>query len=59
MELDFFVSMHLDLSQLRQNAFQDTCARKAVLTPQGRFPTMTAAALHYGVDYQTVISLKK
>ena len=28
--------------------------RKAVLTPQGRFPTMTAAALHYGVDYQTV-----
>jgi hypothetical protein len=28
--------------------------RRAVLTPQGRFPTMTDAALHFGVDYQTI-----
>jgi hypothetical protein len=28
--------------------------RRAILTPQGRFPTMSAAAVHFDVDYQTV-----
>jgi hypothetical protein len=28
--------------------------RRAVLTPNGYFPTMAAAALHFGVDYQTI-----
>ena len=27
---------------------------RAVSTPQGRFPTMSAAAFHFGVDYQTI-----
>ena len=24
------------------------------MTPKGRFPTMSAAAIHFGVDYQTI-----
>lgn len=37
-----------------ENTTQISKQRRAVLTPQGRFPTMSAAAAHFGVDYQTV-----
>ena len=33
---------------------QSSKKRRAVLTPHGNFPSMAAAALHFGVDYQTI-----
>lgn len=36
--------------------YSEKCLKipRAVLTPQGRFPSMASAALHFGVDYQTI-----
>ncbi len=36
------------------NTTQISKSRRAVMTPKGRFPTMSAAAIHFGVDYQTI-----
>ena len=41
-------------SNRSQCAQQSPKKRQAVLTPHGHFPTMAAAALHFGVDYQTI-----
>jgi transposase len=37
-----------------EKSAQISMSRQAVMTPEGRFPTMSGAAIHFGVDYQTI-----